>query len=232
MTEATSSAHMSAMTEQLTIGQLITALEAVEGNPLVIIAGFGATDAPGDLWRHRPRINDVGIEVVYNRMNWKTVERFTAILRLHATQPVTMTNPNPATLDSLAWILPRESPRPSFWAVTGVRSFSGHAVIEAEDVAPVQGPSLQRISDAEVLRRSIELAAPGKEPIDPDPMATANQRLIGSLPAQRDRKRVELEAARSELRRLQEEIPLLETEAARLDYLLGITDGTPDPLPR
>ncbi|QOD05993.1 hypothetical protein [Pseudarthrobacter sp. BIM B-2242] len=219
------------MTQQLTVGQLIAALEAIPGNPLVIIAGFGAADAPGDLYRHRSHINDVGIEVVYNRMNWKTVERFTAILRMHASQPVTMCNPNPATLDSLAWILPRESPRPTFWAVTGVRSFSGHAVIEAEDVAPVQGPSLQRISDEEVLRRSLQLAHPG-ESADLDPQTKANQRLIRNLPTGRDRTRLELESARAEIRRLQGEIPLLEAQAASLDYLLGITNTAPEPLPR
>lgn len=221
------SVHMAAMTHHLTVGRLIDALEAIPDNPLVIIAGFGAASVPGDLYRHRSHINDVGIEVVENRLNWMTVERFTMMLRTHATQPVTMSNPKPATMDSLAWILPPQNPRPTFWAITGVRSFSGHAVIEAEDVAPVQGPSLQRISDEEVLRRTRELTSPGGSAMYLDPATTANQRLIRNLPTRRDRKRLELDEARAELLRLQEEIPLLEAETARIDYLLGITDTAP-----
>lgn len=215
------------MTQQLTVGQLIMALEAPPGNALVCIAGFGSAHVPGDLRRHRPYIPDVGIEVVHQRMNWKTVDRFTGMLRQHATQPVSRFNPNPSTLDSLAWILPPQTPWPTFWAVTGVRSFSGHAVIEAKDVAPIQGPSLQRISDEEVLRRSLEAAITNYDTSDLDPHTKANQRLIRNLPIQRDKKRVELENARATLQRLLEEIPRIEAETTQIDYLLGITDVLP-----
>lgn len=215
------------MTEQLTVGQLIAALEAIPGNPLVIISGFGPAHVPGDLRRHRSHLNDLGIEVVYERMNWKTVERFTMMLRQHATQPVTKFNPNPTTLDSPAWVRPSMETEQSFFAVTGVDFFKGHAVIRSTNVAPVQGPSVQRISDEELLRRNAEVypSATG-EHLDPE--AKVNKWRLRAIPAERTKVRVRLESARRDLEELQREIPRIEAESARLDYILGISDTLPE----
>lgn len=216
------------MTEQLTVGQLIAALEAVPGNPLVIISGFGPANVPGDLRRHRSHLNDLGIEVVYERMNWKTVERFTMMLRQHATQPVTTFNPNPTTLDSPAWVRPSLETEQSFFAVTGVDFFKDHAVIRSTNAAPVQGPSIQRISDEETLRRNTEVYPSTTGERDLDPEAKVNRWLLRTIPAEHTKARVRLETARRDLEELQREIPRIEAESARLDYILGITDTLPE----
>jgi hypothetical protein len=216
------------MAEQLTIGQLIAALDEIPGNPLVRIAGFGRADVPGDLRRHRSHIADLAIEVVFQRMNWITVERFKMMLIQHATQPVTKFNPNPTTLDSPAWVRPSLETTQSFHAVTGVDFFKDHAVIRSENMAPVQGPSIQRVSDEEMLRRNFELnASPAEEP-DLDPRTTVNRYLLKAIPAEHAKVRTRLQSAQEELLKLLAEIPRIEEESARLDYVLGITDTLPD----
>jgi hypothetical protein len=216
------------MAEQLTIGQLIAALDEIPGNPLVRIAGFGGADVPGDLCRHRSHIADLAIEVTYQRVNWITVERFKMMLLQHATQPVTKFNPNPTTLDSPAWVRPGMETTQSFHAVTGVDFFEDHAVIRSEDVAPVQGPSIQRVSDEEMLRRNFELTGTPVEAINLDTENTVNRWLIRAIPKERASARVRLETARADLEKLLAEIPRLEAENTRYDYVLGITDTLPD----
>ena len=217
------------MAEQLTVGQLIAALDEIPGNPLVRIAGFGSADVPGDLRRHRSHIPDLAIEVVYQRMNWVTVERFKMMLLQHTTQPVTKFNPNPTTLDSPAWVRPSLEHEQSFNAVTGVDFVMDHAVIRSENAAPLQGPALQRISDEELLRRNHELTARGLEVApDLDADTKVNRWLLRTIPRERTAARVRLEESRADLAKLLHEIPRMEAEAARYDYLLGITDTLPD----
>jgi hypothetical protein len=210
------------MAEQMTTGQLIEALETFPADKPVIIAGFGIANVPGDLRRHRSHLNDLGIEVVHERMGRKTVELFTMMLRAHATQPVTTFNPNPTTQDSPAWILPPGETTKSFFAVTRVDSFSSHVVIRAEDVAPVQGPSIQRVSDEEMLRRNFELNA------YLDPRTPGNRYLPKAIAAEHTKARHRLQSAREDLLKLLAEIPRLEVERARIDYILGITDSRPE----
>lgn len=216
------------MADQLTVGQLIAALDEIPGNPLVRIAGFGSADAPGDLRGHRTHTTDVAIEVVYRRANWITVERFKMMLLQHSTQPVTRFNPNPATLDSPVWVRPSLETARSFHAVTGVDFVKDHAVIRSENVAPVQGPSIQRISDEEMLRRNFELTGAPADELDLDLETTVNLWLVRAIPKERASARVRLEAARADLKKLLAEIPRLEGENARHDYLLGITDTLAD----
>lgn len=217
------------MAEQLTVGQLLAALDEIPGNPLVRIAGFGRAGVPGDLHRHRSHIPDLAIEVVYQRMNWVTVERFKAILLQHATQPVTKFNPNPTTLDSPAWVRPSMEHEKSFHAVTGVDFVKDHAVIRSENTAPVQGPSIQRISDEEMLRRNFELTGTPDEEPDLDLESTVNRYLIRAIPAEHAKVRGRLQSARDELEKLLRDIPRMEAESARVDYILGITDTPPEP---
>ncbi|MET4143919.1 hypothetical protein [Arthrobacter sp. UYCo732] len=224
------SAHITAMTApttQLTVRQLIDALSAIPDNPLVIIAGFGTANVPGNLRRHRAHLPDVGIEVVYDRMNSVTVNRLTFMLHQHATQPVSKFNPNPTTLDSPVWIRPSMEHEKSFFAVTRVDSFKGHAVIRAENVAPVQGPSIQRVSDEELLRRNSEFTrSPDKEP-NLDVESPVNRWIFRAMPTERTAARLRLETARADLEKLVAEIPQLEAECAQFDYVLGVTDTPP-----
>lgn len=213
--------------KHLTIRELIAALNAVPDNPLVIIAGFGSANAPGDLVRHRRHLNDLAIEVIYDRTNWKTVERFTMMLHQHATQPVTQTNPNPTTLDSLAWVRPSMEIEQSFFAVTGVDVVKGYAVIRSKNMAPVQGPSVQRVSDEEMLRRNAEVYPSTTDEHDLDPEAKVNRWRLHAIPAERTKVRVRLDEARADLEKLLTAIPKIEAEAARIDYILGITGEAP-----
>lgn len=216
--------------KHLTIRELIAALNEIPDNPLVIISGFGTANVPGNVRRHRSHLNDLGIEVVYERMNSKTVERFTRELSQHATQPVTKFNPNPATLDSLAWVRPSMETEQSFFAVTGVDVVKGYAVIRAKNVAPVQGPSVQRVSDEELLRRNAEIHPPAnKAERDLDSSTAFNRWLLRAIPADHSAVRLRLEETRAELEKLTAALPKMEVEAARIDYILGITNEAPKP---
>lgn len=215
--------------KHLTIRELIAALNEIPDNPLVIIAGFGSANAPGDLVRHRRHLNDLAIEVIYDRTNWKTVERFTMMLHQHAAQPATTFNPNPTTLDSLAWVRPSMESEQSFFAVTGVDVVKGHAVIRAKNMAPVQGPSVQRVSDEEMLRRNAEVYPSATDEHALDPEAKVNRWRLRAIPAERTKVRVRLDETRAELERLTAALPKMEAEAARIDYILGITNEAPKP---
>ncbi|HEX9087290.1 MAG TPA: hypothetical protein VF867_07185, partial [Arthrobacter sp.] len=95
------------------------------------------------------------------------------------------------------------------------------------DVAPVQGPALQRIADVEVLRRNAELA--GRTEANLDPAFGGNRWMLEQIPKERDRTRVRLDKSRSELAKLAVDIAALEAESARYDYTLGLTDVNPGP---
>jgi hypothetical protein len=116
----------------------------------------------------------------------------------------------------------------SFHAVTGVDFFKGYAVIRSENVAPVQGPSIQRVSDEEMLRRNVELDASGTKEPDLDLGSAVNRYLVRAIPAEHAKVRTRLQAAREDLAKLLAEIPRIEAESTRLDYLLGITDTLPE----
>jgi hypothetical protein len=210
------------MAEQLNIGQLILALDAIPGNPLVGIDGFGADIVPGDLHRHRSHIPDLAIEAVYQRMSWKTVERFKVMLQQHASEPISKWNPHPTTLDSPVWVRRSTEYEKSFLAVTGVDLFEDRAVIRSENMAPLQGPAIQRIPDVEVLRRNAELA--GNPDADLDVKKETNRWMLDTIPKERDAARVRLNEARDRLAKLIQEIPRMEAESARYNYTLGITD--------
>ena len=219
---------MATMTEQLNVGQLIAALDGMDRCAPVLIAGFGIANGPGDIVRHRSHLNDVAIEVIPQRIETMTVERLRTMLYQHASQSVSQGNPDPATMDSPAWIRPRKESEQSFFAVTSVDSFSDRAVIRGENVAPIQGPTIQRISDDEVLRRNAEVTGFSSERHDPEVASKMNRWLLRSIASERSKVKFGLETALAELAQLQQEIPRLEAETERIDYILGITDVRPE----
>lgn len=208
---------------QLTIGGLVAALDELPGGILIQAAGFGNNGVPHELSRHRTKDHGVVIRTRYERAPFMTVDRFKLMLIQHGSQPVTKFNPTPATMDSPLWVggvLALE-----FRAVTGVEALGDSAYIRWVDVAPVQGPALQRIPDVEVLRRNAELA--GRTDPNLDPESPGNRWLLEHMPKERDRARVRLSEARTALEKITREVASLEATTADYDYTLGLTDVNP-----
>ncbi len=209
---------------QLTIGGLLAALDELQGSIPVHVAGFGNDSAPFELRRHTPRGNGTAIHARGDRDGIMSVGRFKVMLAQHASQSRTPSNPDPTTMDSPLWV-GGHSLHLEFRAVVGVGVFGGIAHLQWVDVAPVQGPSLQRITDVEVLLRNAELA--GRTDPNLDPESAGNRWLLAHMPKERDRARVRLSEARNELARIAREVAALETTAADYDYTLGLTDVSP-----
>jgi hypothetical protein len=122
---------------------------------------------------------------------------------------------------------------PDFNAVTGVEMVKGFAVIRTTNLAPVQGPTLQRVTDEEVINRMrVEnLQRTGQDL----PLAPAAERyLIRYIPKDRTtvlqnlaEARVELAMFEASLQAKKDLVAKLELDAARHDYLLGIRDDLP-----
>jgi hypothetical protein len=212
---------------QLTIAGLVAALDALPGGILVKLAGFGSDIAPMELQRHNQNTQDVTILGRYERMSWMTVDRFKVMLIQHATQQATKFNPNPTTLDAPLWAGRTSGHRLEFQAVTGVEVIDDTAYLRWVDVAPVQGPSPQRITDEEVLRRNAELA--GRYDANLDPSSDGNRWMLQQIPKERDRARVRLTETQDAIASLLREADGLEAELGRYDYVLGLTDVNPGP---
>jgi hypothetical protein len=217
---------------QLTIGGLITQLGAFPADREVLLAGFGNAGVPGTLRRHRSHRNDVVIEASYNPFDPCSVVQLVTMLRSHAGQQATASNPDPATLESPVWVAEHTEGTVSFKAAVRVDSFSGRPVIRWVDVAPVHGPALQRLPDVDVLRRNAELDGRTDANVDPD--SDGNRWTLAYLPRERDRARNQLPAARADVARARTELDRALREVARLearvddiDYVLGLTDVRP-----
>ncbi|HEX9087732.1 MAG TPA: hypothetical protein VF867_09420, partial [Arthrobacter sp.] len=152
---------------QLTIGGLIAVLDEVPGGLLIHLSGFGTDIVPMELRLHRMRTEGITILGRYERASWMTVDRFKVMLAQHASQPVTKFNPNPTTMNAPLWAARTSEDTLEFRAVTGVDVINDTAYLRWVDVAPVQGPALQRIADVEVLRRNAELAGRTEANLDP-----------------------------------------------------------------
>lgn len=222
-------AHIVAMTietpqgPQLTIGRLIAALDELPGSILIHMAGVGNNNVPWALNRHRRHADGVLILARYERANYMTVERFKLMLTVHASQEPTDFHPNPATMDAPLWISCDHELE--FRAVTGVDVIKGAAYLRWIDVAPVQGPALQRITDEEVLRRNAELG--GRDDANLDPASPGNRWMLDIIPKERDRTLNRLAEARAAHAKLTREIAELEASSGRYDYTLGLTDVNP-----
>lgn len=214
------------MTGQLNIGGLIAALELLPDSRMpLIIGGFGAANIPAQMGPHRTGCDGLAIDGALQRMSSMTVERFVAVLRRQV-QNYSRSAEHPPTLDTPVWVRPGTEHHPeelSFHAVTGVDIVRGRAVLRSTDLAPLQGPALRRITDEEALRRIHET--------DDWPNPHAGEKksrwLLEVLPGDRAAARVRLEETRNRIEALRRQLPGMEADLARADYILGITDTAP-----
>ncbi|MCU6481317.1 hypothetical protein [Arthrobacter sp. A2-55] len=203
----------------------------------VHVPGFGMADAIESMYFHRPHGDDLALFVGPARASRLTTDRLLELL-------AGLTRYPDASRYSPLWVACTGG-EPSFMAVTGVDVRRGVAVIKTRNMAPVQGPSLQRISDEEALRRQAE--AGSRRGADVSQIGrSAQEWLLRNTPTQRAANLIRLAESRAELaglaaRRveLQATVSRCEADATELDYILGIVDGlvpeenpgTPDTAP-
>jgi hypothetical protein len=226
--------------EQLTLAGLLDELAKVPQDAIVKLAGFGFGNTPGKLFRHRPYLDGLSImpSPASRTDREPTASEYSGFLRQNGpgTTWEKVSHPDfkdlhPASMDSPMWVgFPHEI---GFNAVTSVEMIKGFAVIRTVITTPVHGPSLQRIPDAEVIERmqAVSLALHGdRRDIGPE----AAKALIRYIPKDRTTVRLDLEEARWDLDKFEaslqakkDRVAKLEADAARHDYLLGITNELP-----
>lgn len=218
------------MTKQLTLGELLAALDAMEQSLPVHMAGFGLATSPFGFGRHRTHADGLAIHVFHDRSGTWTVGRLATRLRKRL-------SPKPrgeyvATLDTPVWAQP--ATQLQFNAITGVEVLKGRAVIRSRNVAPAYGPTLQRVPDEEALdrmRAAEELRSGQARTGEP---AKTERWLLRCLPAERTATLLRVAEARHELAQyesrlaeLKENVVTAEATAAEIDYILGITETLP-----
>jgi hypothetical protein len=234
---------MLSMTTQLTLQGLLDALATVPQDAIVKLSGFGSANNPGVLFRHRPFVDGLAITPTITRPALETsVAEYVDFLR--RTGPgLTWSKPghtnfverHPAGTETPMWVGTPYAV--SFAAVTGIEMRKGFAVIRTTNMAPMQGPTLQRIPDEEVVNRMrvANLELYGKDIV----LAAGPERhLINYIPKDRSAVLQRLGEAQEDLANfeasLQEKkdrVAKLEQDAARHDYLLGIRDDLPGAQP-
>lgn len=223
--------------QQLTLGGLLEALDAVPRDAELFIAGFGAARYPGGLFRHRPFVDGISIRpALSGKAETGTAGAFADHLRRAAfglawSFPDGRDDPLLTGWDTPVWAGTRH--QLSFNAVTHIELVEGYAVIRARDMAPVQGPTLQRIPDEQVVMRMriVDAALHGEaRALAPK----AERHLISYVPRDRSTVLERLAEAREELDNFEASLQAkrdlvtkLEADAARHDYLLGIRDDLP-----
>lgn len=224
---------------QLTLRGLLEVLDAHPQHLVLKMTGFSMAENMGQVFRHRPYVDGLAIEpavVIPKYSPETTVGDYAAYLRRSAPGLVWgdkkhFKDPYPGSLNSPMWVsLQRDL---SFNAVTGVDVVRGFALLRWVNMAPVQGPSLQRISDAEMVQRMrIADATLHGEAKALDPKA--ERFLIRYVAKERSAVLSRLEWAREDLASFDASLQAkrdlvaeLELEAAHHDYLLGIRDDFP-----
>ncbi|GAA4033328.1 hypothetical protein GCM10023063_16130 [Arthrobacter methylotrophus] len=227
------------MTTQLTLQGFLDALAAVPQDAVVKMSGFGSASTPGVLFRHRPFVDGLSITPTIARGALDlTVAELIDFLK--ETGPNTtwrshgrngFVDLHPAGPETPMWVgTPHEV---SFHAVTGIEIVKGFVVIRTTDLAPVQGPSLQRIPEVEAVNRMrVEhLQRTGQ---DTAFAPHVERYLLNMLPAERSRTLIDLADARQDLTSFEaslqakkDKVAKLERDAVRNDYLLGIRDDLP-----
>lgn len=231
-------AHMVSMDTQLTLHGLVDALWTVPPDAIVMISGFGSATNPGVLFRHRQFADGLSVSLRIGEATRVTTAELIETLLEQGPGRIWDRNGHPGFVDTH----PAGPTTPmwagseyelSFRAVTGVEMIKGFAVIRTTDLAPVQGPSLQRIPDEEVINRMrvADLELHGREMhLHP----AAERHLINYIPKDRTSvlhslaaARVELDGFEASLQAKRDRVTKLERDAARHDYLLGIRDDLP-----
>lgn len=224
-------------TQQLTLGGLVEALDAVPGDAQLFVSGFGSGVRLGGLHRHRPFVDGLALEPTPRQdVEASTAGTYVEHLRRAAFGLVWSLSDSrddefPAGWDTPMWVSPRHEVK--FHAVTGVEMVKGFAVIRTTNLAPVQGPSIQRISDDEAINRMrVEyLRRTGKD----DVFAPAAERQLlrmavndrSDLLHRLDEARKDLADFENSLQAKKDRVARLEEDVVRNEYLLGIRDDLP-----
>lgn len=224
---------------QLTFQGLLDALGAVPQDAIVMLSGFGSGSSPGVLFRHRPFVDGLSITPTIARAALQTTAAEYADFMRRTGPGLTsgrfvragFVDQHPAGADSPMWAGFLHTP--SFNAVTGVEMVKGFAVIRTTNLAPEQGPPLQRVPDDEVINRMrvANIALHGEDiRLAPE----AERHLMRYIPKDRTTVLQRLAEARHDLitfeaslQAKKDLVTKLERNATRHDYLLGIRDDLP-----
>jgi hypothetical protein len=224
--------------QQLTLSGLVETLDAIPPYTPLYVSGFGSANRlSGRVFRHRPFVDGVKLEPGMKAGDYTaTTGAFAAYLRRSAFGLKWLTEDRaddefPTNSDTPVWVCAPYDV--SFRAVTGVEMVKGFAVIRTTNLAPKQGPSIQRVSDKEaIMRMRLEhLQRTGEDTV----FAPHVERfLLSMLPDERTRTLIDLAEAREELAKFEaslqakkDRVAKLEHDAVRNDYLLGIRDDLP-----
>lgn len=232
------SVHMGSMeSQQLTLGGLLEALDAVPRDAQLYGSFGSAKRLGGFVRRHRPYVDGVALEPrMRETEDTATAGAFAAHLRRAAFGLSYSTEDRPVDEFLSGWHTPvwvSTRHELSFNAVTGVEMVKGCAVIRTTDLAPVQGPSLQRITDEEAINRMrVEyLRRTGQDTVF---APAAERQLLRMAVADRSDLLHRLEEAREDLASFEDSLQAkkdlvakLEQDTARNDYLLGIRNDLP-----
>lgn len=228
--------------QQLTLGGLIEALEAVPRDAQLFVSGFGSgVRLSGRIFRHRPFVDGVQLEPTLREGECTaTAGAYRDYLRRSAFGLKYLTENRadddfPTGWDTPVWV--NTSHELSFQAVTGVVVKKSFAVIQTTNLAPEQGPSIQRVSDEEAINRmrAEHLQRTGEATVF---APHVERHLLRMVVSDRSRTLLDLEEARAELESFEaslqakkDRVSKLERDAVRNDYLLGIRDDLPEAQP-
>ncbi len=232
------SAHMGSMeSQQLTLGGLVEALDAFPHGAQLYVSGFGSAKRLNGLFRHRPFADGLALDPsLREHDDSATAGAYVEYLRRVAFGIVYRFSDHredqfPTGWDTPVWVSTRHDL--SFNAVTGAEMVKGFAIIRTTNLAPEQGPSIQRISDEEAIRRMrVEhLQRTGEDTVF---APNVERHLLHMLPGERSRGLQDLDEARADLADFEaslqakkDRVARLEQDAIRNDYLLGIRDDLP-----
>lgn len=223
--------------QQLTLSGLVETLDAIPPYTPLYISGFGSANRlSGRVFRHRPFVDGLKLEPRMQAGDYTaTAGAFAAYLRRTAFGLIHFEGVRedefPSGPDTPVWVCaPYEV---SFHAVTGVEMVKGFAVIRTTDLAPVQGPPIQRLSDEEAIKRMQfeHLQRTGEDTVF---APHVERHLLRMVVSDRSRTLLDLEEARADLEAFEaslqakkDRVVKLERDAVRNDYLLGIRDDLP-----
>ncbi|WP_139187284.1 hypothetical protein [Pseudarthrobacter chlorophenolicus] len=223
--------------QQLTLGGLVEALDAVPGDAHLYVSAFGSANRLNGLFRHRPFADGLALVPSLREHDGSaTVGAYVEYLRRVAFGVAYRFTDGRADefltgWDTPVWVSTRH--QLSFNAVTGVEMVKGFAVIRTTNVAPVQGPSIQRISDEEAINRMrVEhLQRTGEDTVFAPAVERQLLRFVikdrSDLLHRLDEAREDLASFEKSLQAKKDLVTKLEQEAVRNDYLLGIRDDLP-----
>lgn len=224
--------------QQLTLGGLIEALEAVPRDAQLFVSGFGSGVRLSGLRRHRPFIDGLALEPTLRAHDdSETAGAYVEYLRRVAFGVAYRFTDGrddefPTDWNTPVWV--STSHELSFNAVTGVEVKKSFAVISTTNLAPEEGPSIQRVSDEEAINRmrAEHLQRTGEDTVF---APNVERHLLRMVVGDRSRTLLDLEEARQELANFEaslqakkDRVAKLEQDAVRNDYLLGIRDDLPE----